>query len=192
MEFEVRVEGRERVVIDDMDLIERASLGDRDAFDQLVTLFGPRLHGYARRMLADEWNAQEVVQDSLLAAWLGLNSFRRDSSVRTWLFAICSRKIVDSYRLRLPIPVGDDSLNRNGHSTVGLPFPEVSSTVFVEAVEQCLATLPPRQRAAWMLREGERMPFTEVGKVLGLAPGAARGAYASAREQLRKSMEAWR
>lgn len=174
-----------------MALLERAALGERDAFDHLIGRFGPRLHGYARRMLPDECTVQEVVQDAFVAAWRGLDTFRRDSSVQTWLFAICSRKIIDAYRRRSPVPIGDDILDHGDPSTLGLPYPSVAGEAFVDALEESLAVLPPRQRAAWILREVEGMAFDEVGEVLNVGPAAARGHYTRARSALRESMVTW-
>ncbi|KQR99860.1 RNA polymerase subunit sigma-70 [Williamsia sp. Leaf354] len=179
------------VVLTDRELVEHARLGDRGAFDSLVDRFGPRLHGYARRMVSDECTVQEVVQDSFVAAWRGLDTFRHEGSVQTWLFAICSRKIIDAYRKRSPIPIGDDILDLGGPSTLGLPLSATTSDAFVDALEKELSVLPPRQRAAWILREVEQMPFGDIGEVLGVASAAARGHYARARTTLRGSMRSW-
>ncbi|WP_259349098.1 RNA polymerase sigma factor [Rhodococcus sp. UFZ-B548] len=84
--------------------VDAAILGDREAFESLVHYYGPALHRYAHRMLADEGDILEVVQDTFVAAWRRLDSFRGESSMRTWLFAICSRKIVDSYRIKRAQP----------------------------------------------------------------------------------------
>ena len=66
--------------------VDAAILGDREAFESLVHYYGPALHRYARRMLADEGDILEVVQDTFVAAWRRLDSFRGESSMRTWLF----------------------------------------------------------------------------------------------------------
>ncbi len=187
----MRTESQALADLGDLSLVDLASGGDLEAFDVLVARFGPRLHGYARRMLSDECTVQEVVQDSFVAAWRGLHTFRRDSSVQTWLFAICSRKITDAYRKRAPLPIGDDIDDHTAVSTLGLPYPSVAGEAFVDALEASLATLPPRQRAAWLLREVEGMAYQEIGEVLTLGAGAARGHYTRARGALRESMKGW-
>lgn len=93
--------------VSDRMLIDAAVAGDRTAFETLVLRHGPVLHRYARRMLRDEGAVHEVVQDTFVAAWRQLSSFRGDSAVRTWLFAICSRKVIDSTRVKHAQPVAD-------------------------------------------------------------------------------------
>ena len=91
-------------------LCTAAALGDREAFDVLVARYGPPLYRYGRRMLnaeADVADVADVVQDTFIAVWQHLGSFRGTSSLHTWIFAICSRKIVDSRRIRRAEPIDD-------------------------------------------------------------------------------------
>ncbi|MCX2713395.1 RNA polymerase sigma factor [Mycolicibacterium sp. J2] len=89
---------------DDEALRVAATLGDREAFDAIVNRYGPVLYRYARRMLAAEADVADVVQDTFVAAWRQIGSFRGASSLRTWLFAICYRKIADTHRLKRAKP----------------------------------------------------------------------------------------
>src|SRR3954471_7810969 len=82
-----------------------AVLGDREAFEVIVSRYGPSLYRYGRRMLSTDGDVADVVQETFIAAWRQLASFRGTSSLRTWLFAICSRKIVDSRRVRRAQPI---------------------------------------------------------------------------------------
>ena len=93
-----------------------AALGDRAAFEVVVHRYGPRLFRYARRMLANDHDVADVVQETFVAAWRQLGSFRGGSSLQTWLFAICARKVVDTYRVKRAQPIDDMLLaSRSGH-----------------------------------------------------------------------------
>lgn len=173
-------------------LRDAAALGDRFAFETLVHRHGPPLHRYARRMLADEGDVAEVVQDTFVAAWKQLDTFRGEASVRTWLFSICSRKIVDSYRVKHAQPIDDKLLEPLLLSSRADPFEYASNTEFVAALEAALAELPPRQRASWILREVETLTFPEIGRILGLSPDAVRGHQHRARSTLSQRMWRWR
>jgi RNA polymerase sigma-70 factor, ECF subfamily len=163
-----------------------AALGDRAAFEVVIHRYGFRLVRYARRMLA-------VVQETFVAAWRQLGSFRGRSSLQTWLFAICARKVVDTYRVKPAQPIDDMLLQAIPATGVSSdPFTAASTTEFVAALEEALSELPPRQRAAWMLREIEEMTFPEIGDILGLSPDTARGHHFRATRTLRERLKRWR
>ncbi len=172
-------------------LLRAAALDDRVAFEVLVHRHGPALHRYARRMLSNEADVADAVQDTFVAAWRRLDAFTGGSTVKTWLFAICSHKVVDTYRVKRAQPI-DDRLLEALPATSGDPFAGVSNTHFLAALEEALAELPPRQRGAWVLREIESMTFPEIGEVLRLSADAARGHHFRATATLRDRLERWR
>ncbi len=169
-----------------------AVLGDREAFEALVHLHGPALYRYARRMLAYEADAPDVVQETFLAAWRQRASFRGDSSVKTWLFAICSRKISDTYRLKRADPIDDRLLvavpDPDPHTD---PFAATTTAQFFIALDRALAELPARQRATWIMREVDSMTFPEIGTALLISADSARGHHHRATRNLRLRLERW-
>ena len=180
------------VVPADRVLLDAAVAGDRFAFEALVRRHGPALHRYARRMLRDEGDIADVVQDTFVAAWRQLATFRHDAAVQTWLFTICSRKIVDSRRVRRANPIDDRLLGPLADTTAVDPFVFASNAAFLAALDVALAELPPRQRASWVLREVEMLTFPEIGVVLALSPDAVRGHHRRARVTLSERMRRWR
>ncbi|MDX1890717.1 sigma-70 family RNA polymerase sigma factor [Mycolicibacterium sp. 050158] len=177
----------------DAALASAAALGDRAAFEVLVHRYGPVLYRYARRMLANEHDVGDAVQETFVAAWRQIGNFRGGSSLKTWLFSICARKIVDTYRVKRAQPIDDMALNViPATDSASDPFVSASSTEFLTALETALAELPPRQRASWVLREIEEMTFPEIGDVLGLTPDTARGHHFRATRTLRERLRRWR
>jgi RNA polymerase sigma-70 factor (ECF subfamily) len=173
-------------------LIDAAAAGDRQSFETLVLRYGPALHRYTRRMLRDEGDAAEVVQDTFIAAWRQLGTFRGEASVQTWLFAICSRKIVDSRRMRRAQPIDDRLLEPLAETSASAdPFAQASNSEFLAALEIALAELPARQRASWVLREIEQMTFADIGAALALSPDAVRGHHRRARTTLSQRLRRW-
>lgn len=169
-------------------LMGMAGLGDRAAFETIVHRQGPRLYRYARRMLANESDAADVVQATLLSAWEQLGSYRGEASPRNWLFAICSIEITDAYRATRTQTTDDALRDRTGGERGRDPFTVASNSAFLTELEAALGDLPPRQRAAWVLREVEAMTFAEVGEILGTSPDAARGHHCRATATLRTRM----
>lgn len=177
---------------DDEALRAAAVIGDREAFDVIVTRYGPVLYRYARRMLASEADVPDVVQDTFVAAWQQIAGFRGSSSLRTWLFAICYRKIADTHRLKRAKPVEDWVLEPlAGPDPSADPFTAASNAAFLAALEQALDELPVRQRAVWMMREIEQMTFPEIGEVLHLSSDAVRGHHVRAGKTLRVLLGRW-
>nr|WP_302916369.1 sigma-70 family RNA polymerase sigma factor [Mycolicibacterium arseniciresistens] len=179
-------------VDDDCGLAAAAAAGDRQAFEQLVRRHGPALHRYARRMTRDEHAVADIVQETFVAAWRRIGGFRGDSGVRTWLFAICQRKVVDSHRVKRAVPIDDRLIDPADTSSTADPFAAVSNAAFVAALEAALVELPPRQRAVWMLREVEELTFPEIGTILELSPDGARGHHHRARATLQQRLQRWR
>lgn len=170
-----------------------AALGDRAAFEVVVHRYGPRLFRYARHMLANDHDTADVVQETFVAAWRQLSTFRGGSSLQTWLFAICARKVADTYRVKRARPIDDQLLQAVPATGVTSdPFASASTTEFLAALEVALAELPPRQRAAWVLHEIEAMTFPQIGDILGLSSDTARGHHFRATRTLRDRLKRWR
>jgi RNA polymerase sigma-70 factor (ECF subfamily) len=72
----------------DAALVSRCAAGDRRAFDELVDRHGPALFRFASRHCGARQDAEDAVQDGLLAAWRGAATFRGEAAVRTWLFQV--------------------------------------------------------------------------------------------------------
>jgi RNA polymerase sigma-70 factor (ECF subfamily) len=175
----------------DAALASAAALGDRAAFEVVVHRYGPMLYRYARRMLTNEHDVADAVQETFVAAWRQLGTFRASSSLKTWLFSICARKIVDTYRVKSAQPIDDLALHT--HPATGPdPFASASASAFLAALELALDELPPRQRASWVLKEVEEMTFPQIGDILGLSPDTARGHHFRATRTLRERLRRWK
>lgn len=176
----------------DRTLAAAAAMGDRDAFEVLILRHGPALHRYTRRMLADDDTVADITQETFITAWQHINGFRGESSLRTWLFAICARKIADSKRVKRAQPIDDRLIEPADTDPARDPVVFASTTAFLAALDTALAELPMRQRAAWILREIEALTFAQIGVILNLTPDAVRGHHHRARTTLQQRMARWR
>src|ERR1700693_2007795 len=142
-------------------VLDRARAGDDRAFGELTDPFMGELRLHCYRILGSVQDAEDVLQETLLAAWRGLGGFEERASLRTWLYRVATNRCLNSLRSASRRPRMDWSIpdvepmepTRLGDSPP-VPEPryetsEAISLAFVTAVQ----LLPPRQRAVLVLRD---------------------------------------
>lgn len=175
----------------DRTLAAAAAMGERAAFETIVHRYGPLLYGYVRRMISDQAGVDDVMQETFVAAWRQIDHYRGEAALKTWLFRICDRKIIDSRRVRYAEPIDDRLIDPIDPAADSDPAIVLSNNEFLAALERALAELPVRQRAVWVLREIDGLTFPQIGVTLKLSPGAARGHHHRAQSTLRQRMQRW-
>lgn len=174
---------------DDRFLARRAGLGDRQAFTVIATRYGAVMYRFARRVLLDDGDAEEAVQDALVSAWQHLGGFREEAALRTWLFRLTLNKAHNIRRRRRPEPAEDD---------IGVEAPDadpvrgVIENELVAALDRALATLPENQRIAWLLREVDELAYDEIAEIMHTSRDVVRGQLHRARRTLAERLAAWR
>ncbi|WP_336921346.1 RNA polymerase sigma factor [Aquipuribacter sp. SD81] len=176
----------------DLALARAAALGDREAFEEVVQRHGPVMLRYARRVLRDRGDAEEAVQDALVAAWRTMERYRGDSALRTWLLGLTSHKALDVARRRRPQPVDDEVLAATPADDRSDPWAATSGSELAAALQEALLALPYGQRAAWVLVELEGMTQQEAADIMSTTPDSVRGNLYRARRRLEERMARWR
>jgi RNA polymerase sigma-70 factor (ECF subfamily) len=172
-------------------LIRAAALGDRLAFDELVRRHLRALLRYATRLTGSPTTAEDITQETFLAAWAGLPRFAFRSSFRTWLFTIATRKTIDLERRRAAVVLPDETFETMAVSTPGPLAQTVEHSLF-EALHRELGRLGYHARACWWLREVEGLSHQEIATALSISRGSVRGHLQRARAQLAERMAPWR
>lgn len=170
-----------------------------------VDRYGDSLFRYAMLRVRDRARAEDLVQETFLAALKQRDSFSGRSSEATWLVAILKHKIVDHFRRQsreAPLPAGDvarsaedDPFDVNGHWTDGPagwganPADLLRQKDFLEQLAKCLAGLTPVQADAFTLREIEGETTGEICKVLNVTETNLWVILHRARMRLRRCLE---
>ncbi|HEY1104899.1 MAG TPA: sigma-70 family RNA polymerase sigma factor [Agromyces sp.] len=176
--------------MNDARLLEAARAGDEDAFAGLVEPHRRALHAHCYRMLGSVTDAEDALQDALLNAWRGLARFEGRSSLRSWLYRIATNACLDVLRRRTPPlqPYPDLLLDRPGPDG---DRPE-QTAIARETIEltflAALRLLPPRQRAALIVRDVLGWSATETATLLDCGVPAANSALQRARATLREQL----
>ena len=162
----------------DAELIAQWQRGDQRAASALVERHAQPLARFAAS-LGERDGVDELVQDTFVRAFNSLDSFRADSSLRTWLFTICKRLVLD--RKRTERRRRDGVELDEGHAVVG--YDALDGLVAEETakrVNDAVARLTPLQREVFTLRVTEGMPYNVIAKVVGSTDGACRVHYHNA------------
>lgn len=171
-------------------LVERSGDGDVAAFDALVRRYAPLMRAYARRLLRSDEEADDVMQEALIAAWQDMSSLRDGSAVKSWLMRIVSHRAIDAGRRRKSHGNVDEEYELEDTSTT--PEQAAVAGSAQRALNEALARLPEEQRQCWILREFGGQSYEEIAKALEISVTSVRGRLARARTALVTEMEEWR
>jgi RNA polymerase sigma-70 factor (TIGR02943 family) len=179
------------------------SAGSQSIPEQWLSRHGDALFRYALLLVADEHRAEDLVQETLLAALEGRGRYSADASERTWLIAILRHKAIDERRrdrrrdqyLADVDPVVEGNFNRFGkwRKPPGrwLPKPQLllESQEFWSVFQTCMRALPARMREAFALRMVEDLDASETCRILEISSDNLWTLLYRARERLRRCLE---
>ena len=170
----------------DSSLIQRWKEGDERAATALVERHATALSRYVSS-LGERDAAEEVVQDTFVRAFSSLDSFRGDSSLRTWLFTIARRLVVDRRRsLRRRREVGN--LEDVDAATEYTALDSMIANEAQRKVWGAVGKLSPTQREVFLLRVNEGLSYKEIAEVAGTTEGAARVHYHNALRTVKENL----
>ena len=184
--------------------MERLRAGDEEAFAALIRQHHQVMIRLARPYVPSQSVAEDVVQDTWLAAFRGLPSFEGRSSLKTWLYAILlnrARTAGMTERRHIPIEDPERAVDRgrfNGDGSWSSPpvhwTDDVDDRVRAErmtkSIEVAVDQLPSAQREVLTLRDVEGLSAADACEILGLRQGHQRVLLHRARSRLRNALEA--
>jgi RNA polymerase sigma-70 factor (ECF subfamily) len=171
---------------EDRDLINRALAGEREAFDELVVKYQKPLYSMLYRMVSNQEDAADLLQNAFVKAFTGLGSFEGRSSFKTWLYQIAINLAKNVYRDRSRaeyVQIENVVIRRD---------PRTLETLIVKEnrmlLRQALSGLPEKQRLTLLLRIQEDKKFEEIAGIMKCSVGTAKANYHHAVQKLKGIM----
>ncbi|KRH78739.1 ECF RNA polymerase sigma-E factor [Ferrovum sp. JA12] len=181
----------------DQQLVERAQMGDKRAFEMLVVKYQRKLARLISRLVRDPGEVEDVTQESFIKAYRALSSFRGDSAFYTWLYRIginTAKNYLVSMGRRAPTStlLDNDEAENYGESDllkdVNTPEAELMSRQIAETVNNSMDALPEELRTAIRLREIEGLSYEEIASIMSCPIGTVRSRIFRAREAIAEKL----
>ena len=179
-------------VDEDSQLIERTLAGDRSAFSELVRRYQDRLYASMLGVTGSAEEAEDVVQDAFVRAFVKLDSFQQSSQFFTWLYRIAFNTALSRHRRRRSRVSLDHVRETTGLEpvdNVDAPDEPMMRRERVAMVRQAMTQLTEEHRTILVLREMDENSYETIAEILEISIGTVRSRLSRARYQLKLTLE---
>ena len=166
------------VELDDKELLELYHSGQKERmFNELVRRYQKRIYWVARRMVKRHEDADDIAQDVFVKAYTALEGFRGDSNIYTWLYRIAVNLSINHLRkqkVRKAVDLDDylPFLSKDADQDRKMMRREN-----VTLIEEAIETLPEKQRAVFIMRYYDEMPYEQISSILGTTVGGLKANF---------------
>lgn len=155
------------------------------AFSLIITKYKEKLYWHIRRLVVVHEDADDVLQNVFIKVWKGLDNFREESRLFTWLYRIATNEsITHLQKLKKTRTI---EVNHNNEPDLEN---KVRADVYFDAnklewkLQLAIQTLPDQQRAVFCLRYFDEMPYNEMSEILNVSTGSLKASYHHAAKKI--------
>jgi RNA polymerase sigma factor (sigma-70 family) len=165
-------------------LIERAREGDQQSMYRLYKLYVQAMYNTCIRMVANQYDAEDIIQESFTSAFKNLSSFRGDSSFGSWLKRIVINKSISFIRTKKHEFYEIDNLHIVEDENIEDEIPEIEP----EKVHEAIKTLPEKARIVLNMHLLEGYKHKEIAEILDISESTSKSQYQRAKILLRERL----
>lgn len=147
------------------------------AFNLLVRQYQRRLYAFIRRMVTDHDEAQDVLQNTFIKAWKGLDRFREEAQLYSWLYRIAHNECLSHIRRQRRHLFISDAQAIDRLSTTLDSSEHFSGDAIQRRLQAAVARLPDKQRAVFIMKYFDGLKYEDMSDVTGTSVGALKSSY---------------
>ncbi len=178
--------------ISDKELLElfRLDSSRNRAFELLIKKYQQKIYWQIRRIITDHSNADDVLQESFIKIWKGLDSFREDAQLYSWMYRIAHNECINWIRKnkknQITDSLDDEDKAELEQLTSSDDALDPNANTIQKKLNEAINTLPEKQRMIFELRYFQELPYAEISNVLGTSEGALKASYHIAVKKIEK------
>ncbi len=153
------------------------------AFTEVVNAYKEPLYWQIRRMVVSHDDTDDILQNTFIKAWNGLNAFRGESKLSTWLYRIATNETLNFLERQRHASVSLD--DKECHVALSLQSdPYFDGDETQQQLQQAIEQLPPKQRQVFTMRYFSEMKYEDMSQVLETSVGALKASYHHAMKKI--------
>ncbi len=165
-------------VSNDLELVESFQKGNEASFNELVRRYQEKVYWIAHRFVNDHDQADDIVQEVFLKVYKALSDFRGKSSVYTWLYRITVNVSLNTIRRqRIKDFLRIDEFFDYPSEESDQPDKQYEQSEQKQLIEEAIQQLPEKQKAVFILRYYEELPYEDISKILKTSVGGLKANY---------------
>lgn len=149
----------------------------REAYNDVIRKYSEPLYWQIRRMVQNHDDANDLLQNTFMKAWMSIENFRGDAKLSTWLYKIAineSLTFLESERRRRHLSLDDQEAELAGTIAADHDF---DGNELARRLQMAIATLPEKQRLVFNMKYFDDMKYEEMSEILGTSVGALKASY---------------
>jgi RNA polymerase sigma factor (sigma-70 family) len=174
----------------DNELVEEVRDGKRQAFTELMRRHQQKIYWVARRIVGSHADADDIVQETFIKAFMSLGDFRGDASFSTWIYRIAVNMSLNTLRKNHILTyVRESELAQKIFASKESPDDQVRAEQLETLIEQAIAELPDKQRAVFVMRFYDELTYEEIAAVLKTSIGGLKANYHHALKKVQEYLK---
>lgn len=177
--------------VSDKELVEQFKNGNKAAFNEIVKRYQKRVYWIIRRLVIEHEDADDITQNVFIRMYNGLNSFRGDSELFTWMYRIATNLSINhlnAEKLKKYLQFGDDE------TVTGIESKDDANKILEKSeienlIEKAIQTLPHQQKLVFSMRYYDELSYEEISKILKTSVGGLKANYFHALKKMQKYLK---